>query len=133
VKLDATDDAYDVLADEYAERYSARCSDREHPPLPPDVLVLDRKTFEDKLSNYPVIDTSALSVPTGTASTIEFNTALPGNVRIHPRSDAPAGNIKNLIDQFSGRILFTAESAGRRETLIDQLQGFSIRPVTNHQ
>ena len=43
--------------------------------------------------------------------------------------EQPAASLQAYIAGFPGRILLTAESTGRRESLRDQLRAFDIRPV----
>jgi hypothetical protein len=52
---------------------------------------------------------------------------LPPALRIESRFDDPASALMQFIDNFDGRILFTAESPGRREAIIDLLHGRGLR------
>jgi transcription-repair coupling factor (superfamily II helicase) len=54
--------------------------------------------------------------------------ALP-DIRIHVRQADPAASLKTFLDGFDGRVLIAAESAGRREFLIDSLRPFGLTPA----
>ncbi|HEY5719781.1 MAG TPA: transcription-repair coupling factor, partial [Gammaproteobacteria bacterium] len=41
----------------------------------------------------------------------------------------PAAALQRFLAEFDGRVLFTAESAGRREVLLELLHGWEIRPA----
>jgi transcription-repair coupling factor (superfamily II helicase) len=57
-----------------------------------------------------------------------FVTRAPPALRIDPRSDEPARELARFLSDFQGRVLIAAESAGRREMLLDILQRRSLRP-----
>ncbi|HCL52800.1 MAG TPA: hypothetical protein DIC37_06560, partial [Pseudomonas sp.] len=42
----------------------------------------------------------------------------------------PLAALAGFLDQFDGRVLFTAESAGRREVLLELLERLKLRPNT---
>ncbi|MBA2492265.1 MAG: transcription-repair coupling factor, partial [Gammaproteobacteria bacterium] len=41
----------------------------------------------------------------------------------------PAAPLRKFLDELTGRVLFVAESAGRREHLLEVLHGFDLRPA----
>src|SRR3546814_11153496 len=42
----------------------------------------------------------------------------------------PLAALAGFLDEFPGRVLFTAESAGRREVLLELLERLKLRPKT---
>ena len=56
-----------------------------------------------------------------------FPSVAPAAVRIDPRAEQPAAELVNHIESSPARILLAAESAGRRELLLDLLRGRDIQ------
>ena len=50
-------------------------------------------------------------------------------IRDRAKASEPLARLRQFIEQFDGRILFTAESAGRREVLLELLARLKLRPV----
>jgi transcription-repair coupling factor (superfamily II helicase) len=129
LQLDATDSASENFLEQLQERYEARRHDVERPILAPDQLFIEQHELQDRLNNYPCIEHS-LFKGTGTPHpVIDYNISVPGDVKIRPRGKHPAVALQTFIESFPGRILITAESTGRRETLLEQLYGFGLRPA----
>jgi len=53
--------------------------------------------------------------------------ALP-TLQVQARAERPAGALQDFLGNFAGRCLICAESAGRRETLLNQMRDFGLRP-----
>jgi len=129
LQVDATDTACEKFLEQLQERHEARRHDVERPILTPDQLYIDHHELLSRMQNYPCIE-HGLFKRTGTPHpVVDYSVSVPGDVRIRPRGNQPAAALQTFIDSFPGRILITAESTGRRETLLDQLHGFGLRPV----
>ena len=76
-----------------------------------------------------MVRVEAFRQPEQTDTLIRYNTALPGDLKMRQRAELPAAPLQAFLRDHPGRVLFTAESAGRRETLADQLRGLGI-PAT---
>jgi len=127
--LDATEAACEDFQQQLVERYESRRHDRERPILSPERLYLGTAELQDYQNRYPlirVLTSGATGLPDDCT---HYATRPLGDLKIRPRHEAPAGALQTFVAQYPGRILLTAESSGRRETLLDQLQGFSIRPT----
>ncbi|MEE9422350.1 MAG: transcription-repair coupling factor [Gammaproteobacteria bacterium] len=132
-----TDDsiaAIESLREQIDERYQSLQHDIERPLLPPDMLYLTANEISQRLSKHAHIKaqrTEALE----SDNSVSFSTGSLPTLAIQARAESPVSALQNFIDHFSGKILITAESAGRRETLNDQLRGFGFRPraVTSWQ
>ncbi|MEZ5540594.1 MAG: CarD family transcriptional regulator [Pseudomonadota bacterium] len=129
IQFDATERASAAFNAQLQERYEARRHDRERPILPPAALFLEPAELEQRLAAWPQVQVGLFKEVLLTPDSHTFNTRRPGELRLRPRSEQPAAALQSFIDGFPGRILITAESTGRRETLRDQLAGFGIRPV----
>ncbi len=113
-------------------RYEQRRHDIERPLLPPSQLYLDADELAHRLKQYAGIHWRSGSVDEGRkgfARHYNFHAApLPG-LAIQARSARPAGLLQDYIARRESRTLFTAESAGRREHLLQTLTEFRLRPT----
>lgn len=111
-----------------AERYEQRRHDIERPILPPERLFLSAATVFNQLENLRCIETSRIELP-APAHNYPIRT-LP-SLMIQGRSETPLILLHQFLKTHNGRILFTAESAGRRENLISLLRENHFAPVTS--
>ncbi len=113
------------------ERYEQRRHDIERPLLPPSRLYLQGDELVHQLKQYPGIHWRVGSVDEkrkGFARHYNFNAKpLPG-LAIQARAKHPAGLLQSFLAETTSRILFTAESPGRREHLLQTLIEFDLRP-----
>ena len=57
-----------------------------------------------------------------------FATARPPELHLDVRAENPVAVLEDFLAGFDGRVLFAAETAGRREYLLDLLRGHDIHP-----
>ena len=124
---DGVDEAAEGFFQEYQERYQIAQYHRDHPPLPPARLFLDVPELFSHFKDYPRHLLQGFELPQG-QSGHNFATARPPALTLDPRSDEPSGALREFAGHFSGRLLFAAESAGRRESLLKTLHGCGIHP-----
>jgi transcription-repair coupling factor (superfamily II helicase) len=129
VMLDGVDEAGNDFMEQAGERYESRRHDRDRPLLPPDALFISADELQAFSRRYPMVRVEKFRQPDHQDMLIRYNTGLPGDLRIRQRAEQPAAPLRAFLREHPGRVLFTAESAGRRETLADQLRGFGI-PAT---
>ncbi|MDD5273366.1 MAG: transcription-repair coupling factor, partial [Methylovulum sp.] len=101
------------------ERYEQRKYDLERPLLTPEQLFLSPDELSGKVSRFAriILDGKTLAdSPCKTLPDLTFNAKL----------DQPAQRLEHFIGAFSGKILLVAESAGRREALLDRLRACRI-------
>ncbi len=112
------------------ERYEQRRHDVERPLLAPTELFLSESALQSALQKQPRIDLSRLKVePLGaTVPYANAPTFLPPPLKLDPRAPHPARELAEFIRGFSGRVLIAAESAGRREVLLEQLRHHDLTP-----
>lgn len=106
------------------DRYEQRRHDSERPLLPPQRLFLDANAVQQALAGYPRIELRREAIDEG----INFSIALPPALHFQAKSEHPAAALQAFLKDFPGRVLFTAESAGRREALLDTLANCGLRP-----
>jgi len=110
---------------EVGERYELCSLDPERPVLTPQESFHDPESIAVRLKRFRTIGTSTRSLG-DTSSAIDLETRLPPAMRVEARYLDPAQALMQFIDEFDGRILFTADSPGRRESVRELLAGRGI-------
>jgi transcription-repair coupling factor (superfamily II helicase) len=115
---------------EIAGRHEQRGHDAERPILDPAEVFAPADEFVQRLGALRRIELSRVELDPLTQSLPyqNFATRAPPGLRIDPRSDEPARELARFLSDFQGRVLIAAESAGRREMLLDILQRRNLRP-----
>ncbi|MDE1462590.1 transcription-repair coupling factor [Spartinivicinus poritis] len=110
------------------ERFESRRYDPERPILPPHQVFVPVEELNHKLKSFPRVVLADTTAP---------NKAGHLNLPIHPvpnlpvdaRAEQPLASLQTfMLEQQSSKILFCAESAGRRETLLALLTKINCRP-----
>ncbi len=109
-------------------RYEQTRHDVERPILPPRDMFLNPSDLLNRTKTYHQIHITNRE-QRERAGASNYDTTLPENLMIDARSANPLSLVKRFVSDFDGRILLVAESAGRRETLIDLFQQHNIKPV----
>ncbi|PXB92935.1 transcription-repair coupling factor, partial [Pseudomonas aeruginosa] len=108
-------------------RYEDRRVDPERPLLPPAEVFLPVEDCFARLKNWPRVVASQEDVEPGVGR--ERFPALPlPNLAIEAKTAEPLAALRRFIEEFPGRVLFCAESAGRREVLLELLARLKLRP-----
>ena len=102
---------------EVKSRFQMAQGDATYPPLPPQHLYLAADQFSGCLKGYPQI----LPELGGAAF------ALP-NVAVNRQAEQPLQALQDFQAAFGGRILLTAESPGRRETMLGFFAQHGLKP-----
>jgi len=113
---------------EIETRYEQTRHDVERPVLPPRDMFLNPSDLLSRTKIYHQIHVTHREQQER-AGTSNYNTTLPTSLMIDARSADPLSLFKRFVSDFDGRILLVAESAGRRETLLDLFQQHDIKPV----
>ncbi len=124
-------DAADEALARIDERYEQRRHDPERPLLRPKDLYLSRDDLAARLNARPGVCWQSPEVPErrkGYAAVHNFQTGTPPALSIQARAERPAAALQAFLAQPGQRTLFVAESTGRRELLLETLQGFRIQP-----
>jgi transcription-repair coupling factor (superfamily II helicase) len=130
-----TADAFNTTAQafyaEVGERFQQRKYDVERPLLKPEHLFLSAEELTQRTTAFARITL----VNRQTADSIAFNCRPLPNVTLDAKLNEPAQALLQFISTFAGKILFVAESGGRREGLIDKLRSYKItvKPVDSWQ
>src|SRR6202011_126201 len=119
----------DGLWNGIVERHEQLRHDRHRPILDPAEVYMTPAEFEASYSARPQIQLHTFEWPPETAGVVQnFPSVAPATVRIDPRAEQPAAELVSHIEASPARILLAAESAGRRELLLDLLRGRDIQP-----
>ena len=105
-----------------SERYSLCSIDAERPILTPAEAFHAPEKLADRLAGFHTITYSAQSVQEA-GGAANLSTRLPPAVRIEARYEDAAASLMRFLDEFDGRVLITADSAGRRESAVDLMRG----------
>ncbi|TEA72151.1 transcription-repair coupling factor [Allopusillimonas soli] len=122
VTLGDISQAMQRFAQDTHSRYQFLKSDRERPVLPPDQLFLDEEALFTQLKAF-----ARLALTAGEPHP-DFARA-PG-VAVARRADDPLASLRAVVQTRDHRIVLCADSAGRRETLLQMLEEFGIKPDT---
>lgn len=124
------------------DRYEQRRHDIERPLLAPDELFLSTKELFDRLESYRRVEAHSFEQKSGETS-YNFPVQILPSLMIQGRSETPLILFTQFLHQFNGtatehskgRILFTADSAGRRENLLGLLRDnrFTVALVDSWQ
>ena len=112
------------------ERFEQLRHDTERPLLPPAELWLSPDALRETLNRFERIEVCGAEHPRhGDAQPLPVQPApaLPLTVK-----DQPAGQaLRDFLSNYPGRVLVAADSAGRREALLEVLQAAGLKPVVS--
>lgn len=115
---------------EIENRYEQRGHDVDRPILLPREVFMPVAEFMQRMTSYRRIELSRVELDPlmQTVPYQNFSTRVPPSLRVDQRSEEPARELVNFVSAFQGRVLLAAESAGRREMLIDLLNKSHLKP-----
>lgn len=113
-------------------RYEQRRHDVERPLLAPEKLFLTATMLQSYLGDYPRVEVQRFKHET---EGLNYPIAALPSLLIHPRHEQPLFLLFNFLKDLQGRVLFTAESAGRREAFLTLLKdnGISVKTLETWQ
>ena len=118
-------DAADIVQtawNEVVERYEVCRHDTERPVLPPDEAFFTAEAQLDRLRLRRSLEYHAHTLPDGPQH-LNVSTQKAPAVRVETRYADASAALTKFMDAFDGRVLFTADSPGKRETVLDFLRG----------
>ncbi|GAB2808790.1 transcription-repair coupling factor [Dyella kyungheensis] len=108
------------------ERYDQRAHDIERPVLPPAELYLPPELLREQLNKRLRIEV----VESGHEHALPSGTQPAPELPLNRKGEEPGTSLRHFLSSYPGRVLITADSAGRREALIEQLAGAGLKPDT---
>jgi transcription-repair coupling factor (superfamily II helicase) len=111
------------------QRHEQLRHDRHRPILDPAEIYLSPAEFDEAYAIWAKVQLHSFEWAPETLGAFQnFPSAAPAVVRIDPRAEAPAAELVAHIEASGARILLAAESAGRRELLLDLLRSRDVAP-----
>jgi transcription-repair coupling factor (superfamily II helicase) len=128
VDMNEASTAADALWHGILDRHEQLRHDRYRPILDPAELYLSPAEFAAGLSAWQRIELRTFEWPPETAGVVQnFASAAPAQVRIDARAEQPAAELLAHLAASPARVLLAAESAGRRELLLELLRTRGIQ------
>jgi transcription-repair coupling factor (superfamily II helicase) len=125
-------DAADTFWTQTGERYAQRAHDVERPVLPPAELYLTTQQLRERLNGALRVDiVSGDATPDGGAAerhAVDLGTQPAPMLPLARKGEEPGEALRRFVAAYPGRVLIAADSAGRREALIEQLAVARLRP-----
>ncbi|MBF8293085.1 MAG: transcription-repair coupling factor, partial [Steroidobacteraceae bacterium] len=116
---------------EIEDRHEQRRHDRERPILPPAEAFAVADAVSAALAKHArVLVTAVKAEPLAATLPIRnFGSEPPPELRADPRAALPAAVLAAFRVRFEGHVLLTADSAGRRELLLEMLRRQDLQAV----
>jgi transcription-repair coupling factor (superfamily II helicase) len=118
-------DAAEAFWTQAQQRYESRAHDIERPILPVAELYLPPDRLREQLNQRLRVEIVAKGT---NEHAVELGTQPAPMLPINRRGEAPARELWDFVTAYPGRVLIAADSAGRRETLIEQLAQADLHP-----
>jgi len=112
---------------EIEQRFQQHHVDAERPLLPPNEVFFPVDQLFSRFKQYRRIHAQSFELDPA-AGNHNYATTIPPQLTLNAQHDKTCEALTRFIDNFDGRILFAAETAGRRETLLELLSDNAISP-----
>lgn len=117
-------EAADQFWTQTAERYDQRAHDIERPVLPPAELYLPPEKLREQLNKRLRVEV----VEPGHEHAVDTGTQPAPELPLNRKGEEPGTSLRHFLGSYPGRVLIAADSAGRREALIETLAGGGMKP-----
>jgi transcription-repair coupling factor (superfamily II helicase) len=117
-------EAADQFWTQTAERYDQRAHDIERPVLPPAELYLPPEKLREQLNKRLRVEV----VEPGHEHAVDTGTQPAPELPLNRKGEEPGTSLRHFLVSYPGRVLIAADSAGRREALIETLAGGGMKP-----
>jgi transcription-repair coupling factor (superfamily II helicase) len=126
VLQDGAMEALNRFWNQTCERWEQRRHDTERPILEPAELYRRPEEVAAAWAGRPRLVLGG--DPAGSEATQHFDTRAAPALHIHDRGSEPAAALLEFVAGFPGRVLFAADTPGRREMLAETLGAFGLQP-----
>ena len=121
---EGTGEAAEQFWAQTAERYDQRAHDIERPVLPPAELYLSPEKLREQWNKRLRVEV----VDSGHEHAVAAGTQPAPEVPLNRKGEEPGTSLRHFIESYPGRVLIAADSAGRREALLEPLAAAGLRP-----
>ncbi|HJR72653.1 MAG TPA: transcription-repair coupling factor [Luteimonas sp.] len=127
VLVDGANEAAEHFWRQTGERYEQRRHDIERPLLAPTELYLAPDALRERLNRMDLVEVCSAEHPRrGQAASLGDQPA--PDLPIAAKDVEPAGALKTFLATYPGRVLIAADTAGRREALLEVLNAAGLTP-----
>ncbi len=112
---------------EIQERYRQHRVDPERPLLPPTSVFVPAEDLFARFKRWQRLQCQNFELEKA-AGQHNYASVMPPQLTLNSRQDRPCEVLEKFLHDFDGRVLIAAESAGRRETLLDLLRKNQLQP-----
>jgi len=109
-------------------RYNQRSHDITRPLLPPQQIFIPTEDIFYQIRQYSTIRVCTQATESD-ANDITFSALEPQNLTVDHKSAAPLQELQKFLMQYKGRVLFCAETTGRREVLLQLFNSIKLWPT----
>ncbi|SFS19816.1 transcription-repair coupling factor (superfamily II helicase) [Dyella sp. OK004] len=117
-------DAADQFWNQTGERYDQRAHDIERPVLPPAEIYLPPEQLREQLNRRLRVEI----VESGHEHAVAIGTQPAPELPLNRKGEEPGTSLRHFMASYPGRVLIAADSAGRREALIETLAAAGLKP-----
>lgn len=119
--------AIDTFLTDVDYRYDQRKVDPLRPLLPPDQLWLKKDELFSQFKQLPQVQ---LTTEPAARKSGRVNPALGPlpDLAAQQQAKEPLASLRQFTESFGGQVIFSVESEGRREALLELLQGIKLKP-----
>ncbi len=125
IEDDGAREAMAAFTAQTLDRYEQRRHDIERPVLKPGELFLSPTDVSAKLDQRPRV---LLRPVDAGGKAVQFDTEPAPALPIHERGKNASAELTGFVERFTGRVMFAADTAGRREAMAETLGAFGVRP-----
>ncbi|WP_159738370.1 transcription-repair coupling factor [Vibrio atypicus] len=120
--------AIDAFLTDVDYRYDQRKVDPLRPLLPPEELWLKKDELFGRFKSLPQVQLSIDAIVEKQGRTNPAVEPLP-TLAVQHQNKEPMAALRQFSENYKGKIVFSVESEGRREALLELLQRIKLRPV----
>ena len=122
-------EAVEGFLEQVEQRYQSRRHNIEQPLLPPAEIFLEQNEFTETIGRQAVTHFDRHKYEATDGQTHNAGISLAPPLPIHPHAEEPLQALKDYLQaRQEQRILFCAESSGRREFLLELFHHHGLRP-----
>ena len=127
ITFDGLQEKAEQFYQDASRRYESRRVDPMRPLLTPEKLWFKIEEINRQLKGFARLSLTAEKVRKSAAKS-NLNVAKLPPVALNHSSKTPFADFEAFCAKFNGRIVFSVESEGRRETLLDLLSPLALKP-----